>query len=63
MATHCSIIAGEIPWTEEPAGLHGVTRVHVALGPWGDRESDTTAWLGTWHRMSEGKIHTETLQV
>ena len=22
MATHSSILAGEIPWTEEPAGLH-----------------------------------------
>ena len=30
MATHSSILAGEIPWTEEPGGLHGVA------------ESDTT---------------------
>ena len=25
MATHSSILAWEIPWTEEPGGLHGVT--------------------------------------
>ena len=26
MATHSSILAWKIPWTEEPAGLHGVTK-------------------------------------
>ena len=31
MAIHSSILAWEIPWTEEPGGLHGVTK-----------ESDTT---------------------
>ena len=30
MATHSSILAWEIPWTEEPGGLH----------PWGRKESD-----------------------
>ena len=33
MATHSSILAWRIPWTEEPGGLHG---------PWGHKESDTT---------------------
>ena len=27
MATHSSILAWEIPWTEEPGGLHIVSRV------------------------------------
>ena len=31
MASHSNILAWDIPWTEEPGGLHGVTR-----------ESDTT---------------------
>ena len=40
MVTHCSILAWEIPWTEEPAGLqpvgsqkirHDLARVHVGL--------------------------------
>ena len=31
MATHSSILALEIPWTEEPGGLHC---------PWGRKESD-----------------------
>ena len=31
MATHSSILALEIPWTEEPDGLHS---------PWGRKESD-----------------------
>ena len=35
MATHSSILSWEIPWTEEPRGLH----------PWGHKESDTTQWL------------------
>ena len=32
MATHCSILAWKIPWTEEPGGLH----------PWGYKELDMT---------------------
>ena len=31
MATHSSILALKIPWTEEPGGLHS---------PWGRKESD-----------------------
>ena len=27
MITHSSILSWEIPWTEEPGGLHGVYRV------------------------------------
>ena len=35
MATHSSILAWEIPWTEEPGGLQsmGSQRVRHALGP------------------------------
>ena len=33
MATHSSILAWEIPWTEESSGLHS---------PWGHKELDTT---------------------
>ena len=32
MATHSSVLAREVPWTEEPGGLQSV----------GSRESDTT---------------------
>ena len=32
MATHSSVLAWRIPWTEEPGGLH----------PWGHKEWDTT---------------------
>ena len=32
MATHSSLLAWEIPWTEEPGGLHS----------WGHKVSDTT---------------------
>ena len=34
MATHFTILAGEIPWTEEPGGLHTIHGVA--------KESDTT---------------------
>ena len=34
MTTHSSILAWEIPWTEDPGG--------VTWGPWGHKESDTT---------------------
>ena len=33
MATHSSIRAWKMPWTEEAGGLHS---------PWGRKESDTT---------------------
>ena len=36
MATHSSIVAWRIPWTEEPCGLHG---------PQGHKESDMTEQL------------------
>ena len=38
MTTHCTILAWEIPWREEPgrATVHGVTK-----------ELDTTLWLTT----------------
>ncbi|MDK7068669.1 hypothetical protein QP359_09440, partial [Lactobacillus paragasseri] len=35
MATHSSILAWEIPWTEEPGGY----------SPWGHKKSDTTERL------------------
>ena len=34
MATHCSILAWKIPWTEEPG---------LGYSPWGRKESDTTS--------------------
>ena len=45
MATHSSVIAREIPWTEDPGGLHGVARVGHNLArkpPPGEGE----AWAG-----------------
>ena len=33
MATHCSILAWRIPWTEEPGRVYS---------SWGHKESDTT---------------------
>ena len=33
MATHSGILAWEIPWTQEPGGLHSL---------WGCKELDTT---------------------
>ena len=35
MATHSSVLAQEIPWTEDPGGY----------SPWGHKESDTTQLL------------------
>ena len=31
MATHSSILAWKIPWTEEPGGLHGITKSWTQL--------------------------------
>ena len=38
MATHSSILAWKIPWTEEPGRLYSL---------WGRKESDRTEWLTT----------------
>ena len=40
MATHSSILAGAIPWIEEPGGF----------SPWGCKELDTTEGLSTHTR-------------
>ena len=45
MATHFSILAGKIPWTEEPGGC----------SPWGHKESDTTEQLSTYAHLT--RIH------
>ena len=37
MATHSSVLAWRVPWTEEPGGY----------SPWGCKELDTTE--ATWH--------------
>ena len=44
MATHSSILAWRMPWTEEPGGVYS---------PWGHKESDTTdrAHMHDVHRM------------
>ena len=44
MATHSSILAWKIPWTEEPGRLYG---------PWGCKELDTTA-----HTHTRAHTHT-----
>ena len=47
MATHSSILAWEIPWTEEPGGLYS---------PWDRKESDMTERLtqteGSFKKLS-----------
>ena len=43
MATHSSILAWRIPWTEEPGGY----------SPWGHKESDTTEPLSTHKANSQ----------
>ena len=63
MATHSSILAWRIPWTEEP------NRVH----PWGRTELDTTYQLTNNHQIMDtqsqcshglfSKLHFLTLEV
>ena len=42
MATHSSILAWRIPWTEEPGGY----------SPWGHKESDPTKQLTLTHSLT-----------
>ena len=52
MATHSSILAWEIPWTEVPGGLHS---------PWGHKESDMTQQLSTV-QTGEGLLSKESIE-
>ena len=45
MATHSSILAWKIPWTEEPGRLQS----------WGHKESDTTEQLPFTEHLSTGQ--------
>ena len=44
MATHCSILAWRIPWTEELAGY----------SPWDRKESDMTKQVTYMHTHTKG---------
>ena len=59
MATHSSVLAWRMPWTEEPRGLQamGLQRVRHLVGYWlwGRKESDMTEKLSTWHIVTEGR--------
>ena len=46
MATHSSVLAWRIPWTEEPGGY----------SPWGHEESDTTKRLKQQTTMNTLKL-------
>ena len=50
MATHASVLAWKIPWTEEP----------VDYSPWGRKESDTTEHSHTSHCPLLASASTET---
>ena len=45
MATHSSILAWRIPWTEEPVGY----------SPWGHKEVDTTDWPSMMFQLTENE--------
>ena len=47
MGTHFSFLAWEIPWTEEPGGLHTVHGV--------TKELDKTEWLNNKRALEEGE--------
>ena len=55
-ATHSSILAWRIPWTEEPSGY----------SPWGHKESAMTEWLTfslSLSRLTETSSSTQLIQV
>ena len=46
MAAHSSILAWEIPWTEEPGGLQSM----------GGKVSDTTEWVSRFHTVIKSVV-------
>ena len=54
LATHSSILACSIPWTEEPGALHS---------PWGHKESDRTERLTfTFFHVEVGSLYVHFLE-
>ena len=45
MATHSSIIAWKIPWTEEPGSLHSVGSQRVGHDLAAEQEHERETWL------------------
>ena len=52
MATHSSILAWRIPWTEEPSGLYS---------PWGRKELDMAEQLSLSSTIDLGKSYERTV--
>ena len=46
MATHCSILAWEIPWTEEPNSTQGCKVSHMTE----QTTAHNTSCMGSWYR-------------
>ena len=58
MATHSSILAWEIPWTEEPGGLQsmGSQRVRHNLETKNKNNSVIQDWLSTYTRTLQSGV-------
>ena len=48
MVTHSNILAGELPWTEEPGRLYS---------PWGHKELAATEQISTHNVTLQIKLH------
>ena len=52
MATHSSVLAWKIPWTEEPSRLHGVAESdmteHAVQSTWNLKGVLVTGWRHLW---------------
>ena len=53
MATHSSILAWEIPWTEEPGRIQSMG---AGCSPGGYKESNTTKGLTLSHTFNESDL-------
>ena len=54
MSTHSSILACEIPWTEEPGGLRGMEGMLMSMGPWHPYPQDSSRLQHTELSRSPG---------
>ena len=60
MATRSSILAWEIPWTEQPSGLHGVAKSgHDRAAA----RAQSCDWLGFSHLQNEEQMIFKGLKV
>ena len=65
MATHSSILAWRIPWTEDPGGLQSMAHKELDMTEWlslSQGEQEAAMGKGTWVRSDKFRVKFQLIQ-